>query len=217
MVHAEDRHLRLALPRLAETFYPPKLAPPHGCRTARYFDTVEINNSFYRLPESLGLHHLRPDALRIRVFRESEPLPHALQATADQRAGGTPPRTGITSLGAKLGQSCCNSRRICPATRRGSQPCWTCSPGAWSRVQIPSPVVVRGRRVETSGAHDAALCLTDQRSGRPDRAHRIVDGPPRLLKAPRIVAVLREPGAALVGGAYRRGRRPRCRRLRVLQ
>jgi uncharacterized protein YecE (DUF72 family) len=61
---AQNRHLGLALPTLEQFFYPAKL-PSSGMLAwyATKYDTVEINNTFYKLPAEDALLRWREVAL----------------------------------------------------------------------------------------------------------------------------------------------------------
>jgi len=60
-------------------FFPRKMPPSRMLRFyTEHFDTVEINNTFYRLPATTAIQNLVPrDSAGFLLRRQSQPLHHA--------------------------------------------------------------------------------------------------------------------------------------------
>src|SRR3954469_175961 len=65
-----------------EIFYPPRLPARRWLEHyATRFDTVEVNSTFYRLPQpAAGRRRGAPPPARLRLRAEGEPVPHAHEA-----------------------------------------------------------------------------------------------------------------------------------------
>ena len=104
-----------------------------GCRrgagsstTPQLFGTVEVNNTFYRLPSRDAVANWAaqtPPGLRVR--RQGKPLPDAHQAPDDPRPKGGSASTSASSRWsrrASSARSCGSCRRTSTATWSGSRP-----------------------------------------------------------------------------------------------
>ena len=101
-------------------FYPAEL--PQSRWFSHYaltFDTVEINNSFYRLPDGGDIRQVaRAGAARLPLRRQGEPVPHAHEEA--QGSGGAARRVSSRTPGTSGG----TSARSSTSFRRASRSTW---------------------------------------------------------------------------------------------
>ena len=157
-----------SIPTGAELFYP-KGVPQRAWLSfyAEHFDTVEINNTFYRLPSAPRRRGLgRSESRRVLLRGEDEPVHHPHQAADDARpkASGRfyEPLEPLTEPGAwppalAVPGELPSRRRA--ARRRARSP----TPGA-TRLRVQARQLVHRRGLRAVRKHGAALVIGDESS-----------------------------------------------------